>query len=98
VRTCSLCQAQSPDSAQHCESCDADLATHSATAVALAALQASPRVLRIRLLVADDACPACQAAAGEFEKTDVPALPIPGCSHARGCRCTYSPALQDIYP
>lgn len=98
MRTCTLCQAQSPDPAAQCVECGADLARHSSTAVALAALQASPRVLRIRLLVADDACPACQAAAGEFDKAHVPELPVYGCSHPLGCRCYYAPALTDIYP
>ena len=65
---------------------------------ALADLRASPRVSRVRLVVAHDACPACRAAEGEFTKDLVPSLPVHGCSHARGCRCFYEPALVDIYP
>ena len=61
-------------------------------------LRASPRVSRVRLVVAHDACPACRAAEGEFTKDLVPSLPVHGCSHARGCRCFYEPALVDIYP
>jgi hypothetical protein len=98
VRTCTRCQAQSPDEAARCAICGADLAVYSATAVALARLQASPRVSRIRLVVGDDACPACLAAEGEFAKEAAPSLPVRGCSHPRGCRCFYEPALVDIYP
>jgi len=98
VRTCSRCQAKSPDEAARCDECGADLSTYSATAVALADLRASPRVSRVRLVVAHDACPACRAAEGEFTKDLVPSLPVHGCSHARGCRCFYEPALVDIYP
>jgi hypothetical protein len=98
VRTCTRCQAQSPDEAARCAICGADLAIYSATAVALARLQASPRVSRIRLVVGVDCCPACLAAEGEFPKDAVPSLPVRGCSHPRGCRCFYEPALVDIYP
>jgi hypothetical protein len=74
------------------------LALNSATAVALRQLQANARVSRVRLIVADDACPACRAAEGEFPKDRVPDLPVRGCSHAQGCRCFYEPALVEIYP
>ncbi|MEW6569199.1 MAG: hypothetical protein AB1449_13740 [Chloroflexota bacterium] len=66
--------------------------------MALARLQASERVSRIRLIVAADGCPACRAVEGEYEKTRVPRLPVSGCSHALGCRCFYAPALTEIYP
>lgn len=98
MRTCTLCQSQSPDQASHCARCGAELDRYSATAVALARLQASPRVSRVRLMVSDDACPACQAAEGEFPRDRVPALPVRGCSGAHGCRCFYAPALTEIYP
>ena len=98
MRTCTLCNNQSPDDAQRCSHCEADLSQHSATAVALAKLQTNPRVGRIRLIVANDACPACRAAEGEFQKEQVPELPIRGCSHKNGCRCFYEPFLTDIYP
>jgi hypothetical protein len=98
LRNCTVCGSQSQDTAQVCDNCGADLAVHSATAVALQQLVGNERVLRIRLLVADDACPACRAAEGEFSKDAVPSLPVPGCSHAQGCRCFYQPALAEIYP
>ncbi len=98
MRNCTLCLAQSPDTAATCVACGADLALHSATAVALRQLQANDRVSRIRLIVADDACPACRAAEGEFLKDAVPPLPTLGCSHPQGCRCFYQPALVEIYP
>ena len=98
MRNCTVCRAQSPDTADTCIQCGADLAVHSATAVALRQLQANARVSRVRLIVADDACPACRGADGEFTKDRVPGLPIAGCSHAQGCRCFYQPALVEIYP
>jgi hypothetical protein len=78
--------------------CGADLGVHATTAVALRRLLDNKRVNRVRLIVADDACPACRGAEGEFPKDRVPALPVPGCSHAQGCRCFYQPALVEIYP
>jgi predicted amidophosphoribosyltransferase len=98
VRTCTLCQSQSPDDATHCAQCGADLSQHSATAVALAKLLKNPRVSRVRLIVASDACPACRAMEGDYKKDQVPELPVRGCSHPSGCRCFYEPFLTDIYP
>ena len=98
VRTCSLCKAQSPDASDICRQCGADLARHSETAVALAALRANPRVRRIRVIVAQDACPACRQAERDHSKGDAPGLPVAGCSSPNGCRCWYEPALSEIYP
>ena len=98
MRNCTVCRAQSPDTAERCTQCGSDLAVYSATAVALRQLIANPRVSRVRLIVGDEACPACRAAEGEFTKDRVPVLPVPGCSHAQGCRCFYQPALVEIYP
>ena len=98
LRNCTVCRAQSDDTAVVCVQCGSELAVHSATAVALRQLQANPRVNRVRLIVDDDGCPACRAAEGEFLKDRVPGLPVRGCSHAHGCRCFYQPALTEIYP
>lgn len=65
---------------------------------ALKRMQANPRVSKIRIIVANDACPACREREGEYPKDQVPALPTPGCSHALGCRCFYEPALTELYP
>jgi hypothetical protein len=98
LRNCTICRAQSPDTADRCVQCGAQLAVHSTTAVALRQLLANERVSRVRLIVSDDGCPACRQAEGEFTKDRVPELPVPGCSHAQGCRCFYQPALTEIYP
>ncbi len=66
--------------------------------LALARLEANPRVNVIRVIVARDACPACRAREGAYSKGSVPALPTPGCSHPLGCRCFYEPSLSEIYP
>lgn len=61
-------------------------------------LQKNPRVSKIRIIVAHDACPACREQEGEYAKDDVPALPTPGCSHPLKCRCFYEPTLTEIFP
>jgi hypothetical protein len=98
VQTCTKCNAQSPDTAIFCVNCNADLKQFSTAAVALKRFQDNPRVLRVRLVVMDDACPACQEAAGTYPKDEAPELPIEGCSHNLGCRCFYQPYLDEIYP
>lgn len=98
MQTCVLCNQLSPDNVSRCTNCGADLSLDSATARALKDLQNNPRVKSIRIIVSDDACPACRKAEGEFLKDDVPALPVHGCSHANGCRCFYEPKLLEVFP
>jgi hypothetical protein len=98
VQTCSQCHSQSPDTTTHCATCRADLSQFSETAVALKRFQANPRVQNVRLVVAQDCCPACRQAEGTYEKDQVPHLPVEGCSHQLGCRCFYEPMLTEIYP
>jgi len=98
LRTCSLCKAQSADGAEICQQCGAELSRNSETAVALAKLRANPRVRRIRVIVAQDACPACRKAEQDHANDEAPDLPVPGCSSPLGCRCWYEPALSEIYP
>ena len=98
MQTCSQCNAQSPDTALNCVNCSADLKELSSTAVALKEFASNPRVNYVRLLVAEDSCPACQALEGTYEKDSVPVLPVEGCSHATGCRCFYQPYLNTIFP
>ena len=98
MQNCSLCNAQSSDSASQCSNCQADLKIYSKTSVALQRMQANPRVESLILSVAADACPACQKLQGSYAKEIAPALPVQGCSHANGCRCFYQPVLSEIYP
>jgi hypothetical protein len=58
----------------------------------------NPRVLNLRLVVANDACPACQAMEGTYAKDKLPAVPVVGCSCANGCRCFFEPTLDEIFP
>jgi len=67
-------------------------------AAALARLKSNPRVLRIRLIVPEDACPACQQLEGDYDKDRVAELPTLSCSHPLGCRSFYEPLLSEIYP
>ena len=98
MQTCSKCNATSLDTALECSNCKADLKEFSQNAVALKRMQNNPRVTSVRINVAGDACPLCNESRGTFEKDAVPALPHEGCSHENGCRCTYEPVLNDIYP
>jgi hypothetical protein len=98
VRICSRCKTPSPDLVLTCPQCRADLTQESESAVALARLRANPRVLHVRLIIHEQACPACQRAEGDYQKTQVPVVPIPGCSQPQGCRCFYEPVLSEIYP
>jgi RNA polymerase subunit RPABC4/transcription elongation factor Spt4 len=98
VQTCSKCHALSPDSASLCSKCGEELSVWSETAVALRELQENPRVIYIRISVAQDCCPACRQIEGAYDKATTPVLPVEGCSHAHGCRCFYQPVLEVIYP
>ena len=95
MRTCSKCNASSPDAALTCVNCQADLSEFSATAVALKRMQENPRVRSIRVTVANDACPHCYELMKTYIKDQVPHLPHVGCSHENGCRCFYEPVLEE---
>jgi hypothetical protein len=98
VQICSRCYTQSPDAAVLCPGCGADLRQLSTTSAALKKFQANPRVFSVRLMVPDEACPACRALEGTYPKDQAPALPVEGCSEPNGCRCFYEPMLNEIYP
>ncbi len=61
-------------------------------------LQSNPAVRYVRVVVSDDACAACRFVEGTYPKEEAPELPVPDCSHPLGCRCTYEPLLEDIFP
>lgn len=98
MQTCSKCNASSPNLALECTNCHADLREFSENAVALKRYKENDRVSMIRISVAGDACLLCYESRGTFEKDAVPSLPHEGCSHQLGCRCTYAPVLNEIYP
>ncbi len=95
MRTCSKCNASSPDDSQTCVNCKTDLNEFSTTTVTLRRLRENPRVRAIRVTVADDACPHCYELLKTYSKEEVPVLPHEGCSHENGCRCFYEPVLED---
>jgi len=98
VQTCSLCNTSSPDQANHCVNCQADLAENSTTAVALKHFQANPRVKAVTLASSYNACSYCYEQLDTYPVDEVPPLPHKGCSHENGCRCFYIPVLSEIYP
>ena len=53
---------------------------------------------KVRILINQDCCPACDALAGAYEFAEVPELPVEGCSHPNGCRCFYAPVLDRFGP
>jgi hypothetical protein len=98
VQTCSICHAQSPDTASHCTNCQADLNELSTTSVALKRIRENDRISSVKISVGHDCCPACRQAQGEYTKENVPHRPVEGCSHSLGCRCYYQPVLEVLYP
>jgi hypothetical protein len=98
MQICSRCSTSVPDAIKECPKCQADLSQYSITAVSLKKLLDNPRVFAINVATGEDACPACQAIQGTYEKDKAPALPVEGCSHQNGCRCFYQPLLEEIYP
>lgn len=98
MQICSRCQTQSPDQAIDCPKCGVNLKQFSTIAVSLQKFRDNPRVKNLRLVVAHDSCPACQAMEGTYAKEKTPTLPVEGCSHTHGCRCFYEPMLDEIYP
>jgi len=98
VQTCTLCDHVNDDIARTCEQCNADLSEHSNFAQTLKKFRENPRVKGVRIAVNEDACPACQKMRGSYPLQTVPQLPVDGCSHPLGCRCSYEPWLDEIYP
>lgn len=98
MQTCSICDAEAPDTQTICPNCGADLREFSKTAQALKKFQENPRVYMVHVITHADACPACQQIQGTYPKDRVPKLPVEGCSHEHGCRCFYQPVLEEIFP
>ena len=76
----------------------ADQWATSSAAQVLARLQANPRVKYIVLAAPADACPACRELAGTYLKEQTPHIPVGLCSHPLGCRSSYIPYLDEIFP
>ncbi len=74
-----------------------DFSQHPAAA-ALEKFKTNPRISKIRLIVPHDACPTCRHLEGEYEKDEVPELPLLDCSHPLGCRSFYEPKIEEIFP
>ena len=98
MQNCAKCHSQSPDTTHICHECGADLREHSTTATALREMLNNPRVRAIRLSVPEDACPACRALQGIYAITNVPSLPVAGCSEPNGCTGFYEPILNEVFP
>ncbi len=98
MQTCSRCNASAADTTTICANCQADLRIFSTHAIALKTFRENPRVTAIRINVAHDACPLCYESRGTFPKDAIATLPHEACSHQHGCRCTYEPLLNEIYP
>jgi hypothetical protein len=53
---------------------------------------------KVRILAHRDCCPVCRAFEGAYDFDKAPELPLEGCSHPSGCRCTYAPVLDRFGP
>lgn len=98
MQTCSKCSTQWPDTTEYCGVCNSDLSVWSTMAIALKSYQENPRVTYIRVINNGNCCPACQELYGAYAKDNVPSLPVKECSHGEGCRCSYQPFLNDVFP
>ena len=98
MQTCSQCLKQCSDSYSACPHCHANLMEFSITALTKNKLINNSRVSNIKIIAAEDACPACRQQEGNYSKVDLPDLPIRGCSHENGCNCFYEPVLEEIFP
>ena len=65
---------------------------------ALKRMQANPRIPKIVVTVPADACPSCRDIAGTYAKDEAPELPMDACTHPLGCRSTYQPFIDELYP
>lgn len=98
MQTCSKCHSISSDTVIICPTCQSDLRESSTSAVALKSFKSNPRVIAVRLIVANGCCPVCQQAEGVYPVEKTPTLPLEGCSDVDGCKCFYMPVLDEIYP
>lgn len=98
MQTCSRCNTATPDHTANCPACGATLPENSTAQASLQRMQKNPRVSKVQVSVAGDACPCCQNLQGTYSKENPPLLPHPGCSHGSGCRCYYEPILNEVYP
>lgn len=76
---------------------DYDLKLRQESKVALEKIK-SGLATKVRILVPQDACPACQAIEGAYEFEDVPEIPPEGCSCLNGCKAFYAPVLDRFGP
>ena len=57
-------------------------------------IRARGAIQGVKIVTAKDACLACQAVpAGLYQPDETPLIPVHGCTHPKGCRCTYSPVM-----
>jgi len=71
------------------------LVFHASNQSALVNYRRSEVVKGVTIIVAQDACDACQTLADKTYKfNDVPVLPYVKCTHEKGCRCTYAPITK----
>ncbi|MEZ4641917.1 MAG: hypothetical protein R3E31_04120 [Chloroflexota bacterium] len=54
--------------------------------------------MRMRVLVAHDACPICRRFEGAYDFDDVPNLPLEGCLRFGGCNAVYAPVMDRFGP
>jgi hypothetical protein len=59
-------------------------------------MKAKGSIRGVRVLVAEDSCPACRALAeAEYTPDNAPILPLAECRHPSGCRCAYTPVMAE---
>jgi uncharacterized protein YbaR (Trm112 family) len=99
MRQCALCYTKTEDHITTCPTCGADLTVDSVRAHALKAILESPRTNAVYIAAPAHACPACRRAQGTYPKdSEIPVLPVEGCSCPNGCTCRYEPLMVEVGP
>lgn len=91
-----MTKVKTSKSAAHAKGATAE--TDNSPAGALKRMQNNPRIRAIAIIAPAEACPACQQLVGTYAKDHVPPLPTEACSHPLGCRATYLPVIDELYP
>jgi len=100
MRECAECHTKSDDHVVICPQCGTDLKLDSVTARALREIIKNPRAQAVYVVARARACPACRRAQGTYNKnaSNIPRLPIVGCSCPGGCTCWYEPLITEVGP
>jgi hypothetical protein len=93
---CPLCRTPNPEHALYCTACRRPLENHYRHArVTFTHDYDNALINGVFLMRRTDSCPACQSLQGKtFLPWKLPRIPVVGCTHPDGCRCSYMPQMR----